>query len=656
LLPATGRGVLPSGQLEFPVLANSDDSGARGRTRPARHRRLWPSGVLGAGCVLTLLAAGPSFAAERPAPKRVLLLESFSRDFSPYSYISTMVRADLTQRQGAPIEFLQVSLEAQSDPPLDEGAVVAYVRALCGLHPPDLVITSAGPAFQFYKRHQQGLLPGVPAVHGGAEGRFFRDTPLSAAETAVSVRLDVPVLFENILEILPETRQIYLVFGDSPLERYWSAQFGDLSASLGKRVRVDSLELEGISFDEVLKRAAALPPRSAIFFGLMLRDVNSVPHQNERAFERLSRTANSPVFGWSTATLGRGSVGGRLVPVETLAYEIARMADRILRGDSPASIPVRTIPLGSPIYDARELARWGIDERRLPPASEIRFRPPSFWEQHSGRIVGVAAILLLQAAGIGALLVSRTRRQRAEQEAARLRSELAHVGRVTVLGQLSSSLAHELSQPLGAILRNAEAAELFLATEAPDLEEIRAIVADIKSDDDRARDVIERMRGLLRRRELNRVPLEPASLVDGVFRLLRPDARNRGVQLDAVVARDLPAVTGDPVHIQQVLLNLFVNAMDAMEDTPPDARVLSVDVRARNGTSLEIAVSDTGPGIPPEAMAHLFEPFHTTKRDGMGMGLAISRTLVEAHGGELWTEGAPGRGATFVVSLPAGGA
>jgi C4-dicarboxylate-specific signal transduction histidine kinase len=227
---------------------------------------------------------------------------------------------------------------------------------------------------------------------------------------------------------------------------------------------------------------------------------------------------------------------------------------------------------------------------------------------------------------------------------------------VTVLGQLSSSLAHELSQPLGAILRNAEAAELFLAAESPDLEEIRAIVSDIKSDDNRARNVIERMRGFLRRREMNRVTLDPAALLEGVLALIGPDARARSVRLESTVARNLPAVTGDPVHLQQVLLNLLVNAMEAMETTPPDARVLSVAVRSADGRALEISVRDSGPGIPPGEESRIFEPFHTTKPAGLGMGLAICRTLVEAHGGQLRAEAGAGRGATFVVSIPAGGA
>jgi C4-dicarboxylate-specific signal transduction histidine kinase len=220
------------------------------------------------------------------------------------------------------------------------------------------------------------------------------------------------------------------------------------------------------------------------------------------------------------------------------------------------------------------------------------------------------------------------------------------------MGQLAASLAHELAQPLGAMLRNAEAAELYLGRENPDLAELRAIVADIKSDDQRARDVIERMRGFLRRHELTRVPIDPAELVEGVLGLVRPDARRRDVRVDLTVDRDLPPVAGDPVHLQQVLLNLFVNALDAMEAVPAESRLLEVRLRAADGGGLEVSVRDSGPGIPASAMPRLFEPFFTTKAQGMGMGLPICRTLVEAHGGSLRAANGDGRGAVFVVHLP----
>jgi PAS domain S-box-containing protein len=244
-----------------------------------------------------------------------------------------------------------------------------------------------------------------------------------------------------------------------------------------------------------------------------------------------------------------------------------------------------------------------------------------------------------------------TARKQAEGEELRQRAELAHLSRVTMLGELSSSLAHELNQPLGAILRNTEAAELFLQDPSPDLEELRAILADIRSDDQRAGAVIDRMRSLLKRREVEHNLLDLNVLVSEVVGLVRPDAGLRKVQLALEAVSSIPLVRGDRVQLQQVLLNLLLNAMDAVNDCAPDRRQVIVRVQPA-GTQVEVTVSDTGHGIPSDKSARLFEPFFTTKANGMGMGLPISRRIMEAHLGSIRAGNGSAAGATFHFSLP----
>ena len=245
-------------------------------------------------------------------------------------------------------------------------------------------------------------------------------------------------------------------------------------------------------------------------------------------------------------------------------------------------------------------------------------------------------------------LLSRETRQEIDE----LRSELARAGRVTALGQLATALAHELSQPLGAILRNAEAAELHLNGPSPDLEELRAIVADIRKDDRRAGDVIDQMRSLIKRRTLQMNPLALDELVQDVFSLVHSDAVARHVALDCIVAPGLPLVAGDRVHLSQVLLNLIMNGMDAMQASPASTKRMVIEAQPREEGKVEVAVTDSGPGVPPEIIGKVFDPFFTTKSGGLGMGLPISRTIIEAHGGTLWAEHAPGGcGLTFRFTL-----
>jgi signal transduction histidine kinase len=238
------------------------------------------------------------------------------------------------------------------------------------------------------------------------------------------------------------------------------------------------------------------------------------------------------------------------------------------------------------------------------------------------------------------------------QEIEDLRSELARAGRVTALGQLASALAHELSQPLSAILRNAEAAELYLNGPAPDLDELRAIVADIRKDDQRAGDVIEQMRSLIKRRTLQMHPLALNEVVEDVISLVHSDALARHVALDYVMTPGLPLVSGDRVHLSQVLLNLIINGMDATQTSPAYNKRVVIEARPREEGRIEVAVTDSGPGLPPGVIDKVFDPFYTTKSGGLGMGLPISRTIIEAHGGRLWAERAPeGSGLTFRFTL-----
>ncbi len=244
-----------------------------------------------------------------------------------------------------------------------------------------------------------------------------------------------------------------------------------------------------------------------------------------------------------------------------------------------------------------------------------------------------------------------TQRRTTELETLALRRDLAHAARVTLLGQLSSALAHELSQPLGAILRNAEAAELLLQEAVPDIEELRAIVTDIRRDDERAANVINRLRSLLKRRNLELVSIDLASLISEVVALVMQEALARDVRLHVDIPAPLPECLGDRVHLQQVLLNLIINAMDALHRAKPENRLIVIGAQRSGPHEMEVQVRDHGPGIPDAYLASLFEPFFTTKVEGMGMGLPVSKTIIDAHRGRIWAENHPGGGALFRFTI-----
>jgi C4-dicarboxylate-specific signal transduction histidine kinase len=255
-----------------------------------------------------------------------------------------------------------------------------------------------------------------------------------------------------------------------------------------------------------------------------------------------------------------------------------------------------------------------------------------------------------------ASIIDISERKRAELERARQRNEMAHLSRVTMLGELSGSLAHELNLPLTAILSNAQAAQRILANSDADLTELREILNDIVTEDKRAGEVIRRLRLLLKKGEVQQHCLDINEVVEDVLKLMRSDLINQKVTVNCELARHLPTVTGDPVQLQQVLLNLVVNACDAMVDcnTPKRRLLIRTGTGNENGAVL-VSVTDRGGSIPEEKMEQIFEPFFTTKEKGMGLGLSVCRTIIAAHRGKLWAANNADCGATFHFSLPIGG-
>jgi two-component system sensor kinase FixL len=286
-----------------------------------------------------------------------------------------------------------------------------------------------------------------------------------------------------------------------------------------------------------------------------------------------------------------------------------------------------------------------VEHRVQLPGTETR------WVAARGRIERGAAGKPILVRGV---LLDISSRRRSEAELQRLQGQIAHTSRVTMMGQLATAIAHELHQPLGAILRNAEAAELFLDHDPPDLNELRAILVDIRVDDQRAREVIDRLRTLLKRRSIESRPLAVADVLANIAALVRADAAARSIVVEIDAGLGLPQVMGDSVHLQQVLLNLVLNALDAIDCAASKKRLVTVQARHHDGEVVEIAVSDSGPGIPPGDLAHIFDPFFTTKASGMGIGLCVSRTIIEAHGGRIWAENNIPQGARFRFTLPTG--
>jgi signal transduction histidine kinase len=245
-------------------------------------------------------------------------------------------------------------------------------------------------------------------------------------------------------------------------------------------------------------------------------------------------------------------------------------------------------------------------------------------------------------------------RKRAVAEILHLRHELTYLSRVTMMGQLAASLAHELNQPLGAILNNAEAMQAILVSDRPDLEELRAGIADIIQDDNRAQEIIQRLKTLFRRKEVPKSQIDMVNILGEIGPIVRGEGLRRNVSLKIDVKQPLPLLLADSVQLQQAIINLILNAFDAVatvDDGPREVRIEAMAQGEAHG--IKLLVRDTGAGIAPDAISRIFEPFFTTKPNGMGMGLAIAKSIIDAHGGTLSVTPNRDRGTTFEIKLPA---
>jgi two-component system sensor kinase FixL len=342
---------------------------------------------------------------------------------------------------------------------------------------------------------------------------------------------------------------------------------------------------------------------------------------NSKGLITLANAQAETVFGYERAELVAS-------PVEMLMPERFRASHAALRR-SYADDP-RTRVMGG----GRDLFARHKDGGEVPVEVALNLMPT---EEGQSVLVSIVDI---------------TERRDFERATARQRDELAHLSRVAMLGELSGSLAHELNQPLTAILSNAQAAQRFLAHNPPRLDKLSEILADIVKSDRRAGAVIQRLRSLLRKEEAQRQSLDLNEVVDESLRLMRSDLLNRHVMVSAELAEALSTVNGDRNQLQQVLLNLVINGCDAMDSEAADRRLV-VTTRATERGNIEFSVADNGAGIPSADLDRIFEPFVTTKAHGLGLGLAICRSIVEAHGGRLWATNNEGRGATLHCELPA---
>lgn len=581
------------------------------------------------------------------------MLQSFGLRFKPWTDFAEYFRSEMSKQSKGPLDFQDHSLlTARLDDDKALAPFVEYLHALYGAKPPDLVVALGAPAAEFVQRYRPQLFPKTPMMFTSVEARRVQYDKLTEYDTVAAAAHDFPAAIETILKVLPDTKVIAVVNGASPNEAFWQRVFErELAPFAG---RVELRWYNRLSFEDILRDAAHLPPHSAIFWHLMSVDAAGVTHEGTTSLHRLSAAASAPIFSYLDGFFDGSIVGGSMHSVEKGMAVAATAAIRILNGEKAGDVRVAPSQFELPRFDWRQMQRFGISDSHLPPGSAVYFREPSVWERYSWQITFIFAVLLMQAGLILVLLREHRRRQFAEVQSRQRMAELAHVNRFSTAGELTASIAHEINQPLGAILTNTETARAILKSPKPDINELNEILGDILKDDQRATEVIRRLRSLLKRAPFELKKFDLNEIVQETIGFLSALTVGRKFGMVDVITPDALPIVGDRVQLQQVILNLVMNGIEAMKDAPSENRIISIRT-SRIDKFSELSVSDRGPGIPEDRLKQVFEPFYTSKAEGMGMGLSIVRTIIEAHNGVVWAENRDHGGASFRIRIPLSG-
>jgi signal transduction histidine kinase len=589
-------------------------------------------------------------ASQAQAPVRhVLLLQSLDRGSLILDQFTGNFRVELDERAGRPVNLVQVVVGPTGFVGASEEAIVDFIRSTFADRPkPDLVVAAAGPATVFARKYRQQLFPDVPLLFAAVDHRFLDDAPLLDTETAVAADNDFPHIIDGILQVRPQTREIFMVMGSGQIGRFWHRELDTQFKRFGDRLTF--IWSDNLSFAELLRRCGNLPPDAAIFYVVFGMDAAGAAYADDRVLADLHAATSAPIFAAQSVYLGRGIVGGSLMSVDDLSRITADVAVRLLNGEPPSRVRMPPQRPGPSVFDWRELQRWGIDESRLPPGSTVLYRVPSLWHEYRATVFGVTAALVIQSLLIVGLLYQRRARQRAVVEGRHNLSLAADASRRQTMSALTNSITHELGQPLSSMIHNAQALQMMVTANRATTDTIGEILADIQAQGLQARQIIDRHRTMLRSREIDPQPLDVRVVIHESLALVAHDLRARQIEATIDLPSDPCIVTGDQVLLQQVIVNLVMNAMDAMAETPPARRRLTIETDAR-ADDVRISIADRGTGLPAQFDGKLFAPFVTTKSRGLGIGLTIVRTIVDAHGGAVSAYTNADGGATFTVTL-----
>jgi signal transduction histidine kinase len=514
----------------------------------------------------------------------------------------------------------------------------------------DAIAVLGSNALDFVLDNRDAIAPGAPIVYGGFS-EIGLQTALSGrsppAMSGVVSTIDVRKTLDLAVQLQPNAPEIVVIAGSANFDRQWRTTFTDIVGTSygGVPVRL----LPEMSADAFLAEAGSLSPGTIVLVLTVNLDADGRRFLPVQFADALAEASPAPVWTFYETQIGLGTVGGSVENLAATGGEMGRMLKLAIAG-SP--LPDQSKAVAVPTMDWRAMQRHGLDPGRLPEGTRILFYEPTLWERYYAQMLGIAALVTIQSATILGLMFQRRKYLAAQASLDLERSQLIHVSRNLRLGQLSASLAHEINQPLAAIQANAEAGKRLAARSPPDVDEVAAIFEDIRADVQRAGSTIASLRRLMVKGEVAMERTDLNEIIRATLPLVQNELDASGSRVRLALAPGPVVVNGDAAQLQQIVLNLVLNASEAMSSEPEGTRVMTISSEAAPDGRATVVVEDAGPGMPIDQREAAFRPFVSTKSTGLGVGLAICRSIAEAHGGTLAFSDAQGTGARIVLSLP----
>ncbi len=623
--------------------------------------------------VLLLLSIGIATvdAAEQAASTRefgrVVVLNSTDPYLPTFVALDSALQEAVREASDVPVEFFSEPMDVYrfSRQQLEAG-LTPQLKIKYRDVPIDVIAAYGTAALDYAERHSQDIWPGAAIVFNAVSSAMVGERTLGPRTAGVTVDVDFGNTIGLALKLRPGTSRVAVVAGTAELDYRLSSRLRAELRQYASRLDVDYLV--GLPLNDTIAAVRQLPPDAIVLYATMFRDGAGIPLMPREVLRKIAAVSPVPVFGVYEAYLGAGLTAGVIASDASQGRRAGEIIARILDGEAPSAIGLIESTAPNCMADWRQLAKWGISETLLPGDCEILFRDVTVWEKYRWQILLILLLILAQSLMIALLALHRRRlrlaqaelktayalRTESEQNASVLRRRLMRFSRERSMGAMVTTISHEISQPLTAIQNYAQAAMRRFQTDPGDKSKLIELLGKIEGQAERAGAITQRVRSLITSRDAQLAPMALSVLVEEVVPMVQSDCDALDCRIEYRPANALCPVLADKLQIQLVLVNLLSNAINATARRGISGGLITIDATLLGDQKVQISVTDEGTGMSSRQAAHIFDLLYSDSGEGMGLGLAICRDIIELHGGEIGYEENPAGGSIFRFTLSTG--